>query len=86
MKKLTRYLTISIAAAFLAVTAGVYAGPCCDEAVAKAKKGKACAICVEKDCCKDAIKKLGEEAKPCTKSRCKKKAGGDKGGEKKEGK
>ncbi|MBI5397294.1 MAG: hypothetical protein HZA91_18505 [Verrucomicrobia bacterium] len=86
MKKLSRYLTLTIAAAFLAVSASVYAAPCCDEIVEKAKKGKACAFCAEKDCCKEAVKRLGEEAKACSKARCKKKAGAGKEGEKKEGK
>jgi hypothetical protein len=84
MKKLTRYLTLTVAAALLAVTASVYAGPCCDEAVERAKKGKVCQYCAERDCCKEAIKRLGDAAKPCTKSRCKKKAAAAKDGDKKE--
>lgn len=85
MKTLTRYLTLAVAAAVLAVTASVYAGPCCDEAVARAKKGKVCSYCAEKECCKEAVKRLSDDPKPCSKARCKKKAGVGKDGEKKEG-
>lgn len=84
MKKLTRYLTLTVAAAFLTVTASVYAGPCCDETVERAKKGKACIYCAEKDCCKEAVKRLSDDPKPCSKSRCKKKAGAGKDGDKKD--
>ncbi len=86
MKTLTRYLTLTIAAAFLTVTAIADAAPCCDETIERAKKGKACQYCADRDCCKEAVKGLGDAAKPCTKSRCKKKAGAGKEEGKKEGK
>jgi len=84
MKKLTRYIALTVASALLAVTANVYAGPCCDEAVERAKKGKMCIYCAEKDCCREAIKRLSDDPKPCNKSRCKKKAATAKGDDKKD--
>jgi hypothetical protein len=70
MKRLFYSLTVAVAAASLVAT--VYAGPCCDKAVAAAKEGKACVQCVKSACCKEAIKKIGDEAKP---DKCSKKGG-----------
>jgi len=63
MKRLLYSLTAALVAASLAAT--VYAGECCSKAVAAAKDGKACVQCVKSACCKEAIKKLGDEAKAC---------------------
>jgi hypothetical protein len=73
MRAITRCLTLAIAAGFLAFSASTYAGECCTRAAEKAKQGKACVECVKHDCCKAAIKKVGDEAKPCAKCAAKKK-------------
>lgn len=65
MKKLIKHL--AVVAAIMALAAPVLAGECCTKAAEKAKKGEACAQCSKGKCCKGAIKKLGEEAKACTK-------------------
>lgn len=76
MKRLFYSLTAVVAAVCLVAT--VYAGECCDKAVAAAKKGQACSMCAKNACCKEAIKKMGDEAKPC--QNCAKKSGGKKQG------
>ena len=70
MKRLIRYLTVAVAASFLAVSA--YAGECCTKSADKAKAGKTCVECAKHACCKEAIKKLGDEAKTCAKCAAKK--------------
>ena len=76
MKRLFYSLTAALAAACLVAT--VYAGECCEKAAAAAKAGKACVQCAKSACCKEAIKKLGDEAKPC--ANCAKKSGEKKQG------
>lgn len=63
MKTITRILTILTVSSLLAGAA--FAGECCTKAADKARKGEACAACVKGKCCKEAVKKVGEEAKPC---------------------
>ncbi len=54
-----------VAALTLALTGTALAGECCAKAAAKAKKGETCAKCETAKCCQDAVKKLGDKAKPC---------------------
>ena len=70
MRSIIRYVTMTVVASMLMVSAAI-AGECCDKSAAAAKEGKACVKCVKHDCCKQAIKKLGDEAKPdaCTKKK-----------------
>ena len=65
MKQIHRTLGIAVVAAMFAFAGVAYAKPCCDRAVAKAKRGMACVECVQNACCKDAIAKLGDQAKAC---------------------
>ena len=76
MKRLIHSLTV--VAMTVALATSVYAGACCEKAAAAAKEGQACVQCVKNACCKEAIKKLGDEAKPCQK--CAKKSGEKKSG------
>ena len=57
--------SLSVLALTLAFASAAYAGECCDKAVAKAKKGETCAKCETAKCCQDAVKNLGDKAKPC---------------------
>ena len=67
MKSMIRHLIF--AAITLVLAAGpAFAAQCCDDALAAAAKGKVCAMCAEKDCCKSAIKKSqGDQEKLCKK-------------------
>ncbi len=65
MKSVVRWFSVVMVAGCLATSA--FAGECCDKAAGKAREGKACAACVKKECCKEAVKKLGSEAKECVK-------------------
>ena len=63
MKNLTK--SLSVLALTLAFAGAAYAGECCTKAADKAKKGETCAKCEKDKCCQDAVKKLGDKAKPC---------------------
>ena len=65
MKNIIKHL--AIIAAVVALTSSAFAGECCVKAAADAKNGKVCEKCATKACCKETVKKLGEEAKPCEK-------------------
>jgi hypothetical protein len=71
MKNLFKNLTVM--AAVLALAATAYAGDCCVKASKDAKEGKTCEKCATEACCKEAIKKLGKDAKECTACAAKKK-------------
>jgi len=63
MKNLIK--SLSVLALALAFAGTAYAGACCTKAADKAKKGETCAKCETTKCCQDAVKKLGDKAKPC---------------------
>lgn len=71
MKNLARHLRLLSLIALLAPPS-IFAGQCCIDAAAAAKKGKMCASCAEKECCKAAIIKQQGAEKLCDK--CQKKA------------
>lgn len=57
--------SLSVLALILAFAGSASAGDCCTKAVEKAKKGETCAKCESAKCCQDAVKALGDKAKPC---------------------
>jgi hypothetical protein len=71
MQLIRRTLLLALLGAALSVPA--MAGECCKNAMAMAKEGKTCAKCQDKLCCKNAIKKIKADAKPCEVCAAKKK-------------
>lgn len=63
MKNLIK--SLSVLALTLAFASAAYAGDCCTKATDKAKQGETCAKCETAKCCQEAVKKVGDKAKPC---------------------
>ena len=59
--------SLAIVAAVLSLSVSAYAGECCKKAAKDAKAGKVCEKCVKDDCCKEAVKGVGKDAKACEK-------------------
>jgi len=71
MKKLIK--TLAVMTAVIGLSASAYAGECCTKAAKAAKAGKTCEKCEKDACCKDAVKKVGKDAKACAKCAAKEK-------------